>query len=1391
MKEFKLSEKFLEDFQGKQPKWGFGTLSYITYKRTYARTKDDGTQEEFWETLKRVVEGCFTIQKQHCDSLRLPWDNRKAQRSAQIMFKKMWEFKFLPPGRGLWLMGTDAIEKKGSGGLNNCFAYETEILTRQGIKQIGTLVNQEVELLTNNGWVKAPIKSFGQQELYEIILTRAGIEKIIYATADHKWFVKDRRNSNRDKAYSTVFTKDLREGVDRLQPSFGPNATKLIEPSPFGIAHGFVFGDGTNRQNQNESNIANFIGQKDSDLKKYFINAVGEKASGMPNFFKKLPDINENKAYLLGWLMGYFAADGTCKNDGTIEICSYNRDNIEFIRSVCGVLGIGTYSIRSENRISNLTHKPCTAYKITLASHTLDKSFFLLNSHKQNYIVKKKINYWYVKSVTKTNKIEQVFCATVPQYHCFTLADNILTSNCGMVSSKEINLDFASPFCWAMDFLMLGVGIGFDTLGAGTIVIKKPAENTGQKYIIPDTREGWVEALRQVLTAFERGTAIPEFDYSLIREIGKPIKTFGGTSSGPEPLRRMLKSIEELLSRRIEQPITSVDIVDIFNFIGVAVVAGNVRRSAEIAQGQIDDIDFIRCKNPITFGAELLDRRWASNNSVFVVQGSNYEIVADSTAKNGEPGYIWLENARAYSRLKDAPDNKDYKIAGFNPCMPDYTWIMTANGPVQIKDLLNNEFSAKIDNIDYRATNFWHSGKKEIWQLVFKSGRTLELTPNHKLLTSDNKWIEAQNLSIGSCVQLANQKGAQWGPTGDTEKAKGWLVGSLLGDGYINDKECVLGYWGKNAVHMAAFAKKLLQSIGYNCYITNIIDRNEVRVTSSDLYKYVTTLGISNTTTKVINENIRKQSSDFYKGFIGGYFDADGSVQGDTDKGNSLRITSVNEDNLKQIQAMLLNIGINSSIYFDRRAAGMRMLPDSKGSYKEYYCQATHELIISKSNIFTFSDNIFINEPSKFTLLQTNIGKFNRKPNKEKFIDKLVKVIKNHNIIDVYDCTVDKVNKFDANGIIAHNCAEQGLESYELCNLVETFPANHDSPEEFYETLKYAYLYAKTVTLIPSHDPRTNAVMIRNRRIGTSMSGIEQAKKKFGTRRFYQEFCDKGYEVIKGYDKTYSDWLGIAKSIKVTTVKPSGTVSLLAGATPGVHAAHSKYYYRTMRLAHNSPLIKQLLNSGYYIEYGATEWKENYFIIDEDENYEWRNYCGCNNAIDDDSGECKHTTKYTNGDNIAKEHWKDIVLSVPVKLVNGNLNIPNFTGTLVVYFPMKEENFTKGKAEQTIWEQMENSAKMQYYWSDNSVSVTVNFKKDESQQIKDVLEQYEDRLKTVSFLPLDDHGYVQAPYITITEKQYNDAVSKLKDIGVIITSLDDKKIEGGCETDKCVLPAGA
>jgi ribonucleoside-triphosphate reductase (thioredoxin) len=294
-------------------------------------------------------------------------------------------------------------------------------------------------------------------------------------------------------------------------------------------------------------------------------------------------------------------------------------------------------------------------------------------------------------------------------------------------------------------------------------------------------------------------------------------------------------------------------------------------------------------------------------------------------------------------------------------------------------------------------------------------------------------------------------------------------------------------------------------------------------------------------------------------------------------------------------------------------------------------------------------------------------------------------------------------------------CVEQQLEDAELCCLVETFPAKHDTYEDYLRTLEIAYMYGKTVTLINTHWPETNAIMLKNRRIGLSQSGVVQAFNKFGRRQMLK-WCNKAYKHVGELDKEYSDWLCVPRSVRMTSIKPSGTVSLLNGSTPGIHYPEDEYYIRRIRFSADSTLLPALKEAGYKIE------KDSYS--------------------------------------------------------------PN---TMCVEFPVHEPFFKKGKRDISMWEQLEIAAQYQYYWADNSVSITVTFHPDEADQIKDALEMYEARLKAVSFLRYEETGYEQAPYEPILKEEYDEMIKGITPIQKIETN------EGGvgsrfCSNDTCELP---
>ncbi len=139
-----------------------------------------------------------------------------------------------------------------------------------------------------------------------------------------------------------------------------------------------------------------------------------------------------------------------------------------------------------------------------------------------------------------------------------------------------------------------------------------------------DTRESWVDSLRLLLeTYLKPDQKHLEYDYSKIRPPGIPLKTFGGTSSGYGPLKTMHDLIRKQLDKRVGEHINSRDVVDIMNIIGKCVVAGNIRRVAEIALGEAYDQEFIQLKN-YEKNPDRMEFGWVSNNSILAEIGMDY-----------------------------------------------------------------------------------------------------------------------------------------------------------------------------------------------------------------------------------------------------------------------------------------------------------------------------------------------------------------------------------------------------------------------------------------------------------------------------------------------------------------------------------------------------------------------------------------------------------------------------------------------------------------------------------------------------------------------------------------------------------------------------------------------
>lgn len=288
-----------------------------------------------------------------------------------------------------------------------------------------------------------------------------------------------------------------------------------------------------------------------------------------------------------------------------------------------------------------------------------------------------------------------------------------------------------------------------------------------------------------------------------------------------------------------------------------------------------------------------------------------------------------------------------------------------------------------------------------------------------------------------------------------------------------------------------------------------------------------------------------------------------------------------------------------------------------------------------------------------------------------------------------------RIDDFDLNDetVIGVNpCAEATCADKECCNLAEIFVNNITSKEQMLDCAKLLYKTQKAIAAGNYIHEETNKIVHKNMRLGLGITGICQKLEVL------EEWCDFTYTNLRAFDKIYSKENGLNQSIRLTVIKPSGTLSLLGGAMPGGHPGYSKYHMRSVRFSHNDPLIPKLRKSGYKIE---SELR-----FDGTENHD----------------------------------------------------------ILVVYFPCKFDDGLFAEDCGAI-KQLEIVKQLQTNWADQAVSVTIYYKKSELQEIKDWLRSnYDNYVKSVSFLLHEGHNFKQAPLQNITKEEYDDRIKKIKSI---------------------------
>ena len=290
-------------------------------------------------------------------------------------------------------------------------------------------------------------------------------------------------------------------------------------------------------------------------------------------------------------------------------------------------------------------------------------------------------------------------------------------------------------------------------------------------------------------------------------------------------------------------------------------------------------------------------------------------------------------------------------------------------------------------------------------------------------------------------------------------------------------------------------------------------------------------------------------------------------------------------------------------------------------------------------------------------------------------------------------------------------CAEQSLAPYETCCLAEVYLSNVSSKAEFIDICKLLYRINKHSLALPCHLEETADIVHSNMRMGIGVTGVLQASDE------QRSWLSEAYEELRAFDKEYSAKHGFPESVKLTTVKPSGTLSLLPGVTSGCHPAYSRHMIRRIRISADHALVQVCRDHGYPVEYQ-------------------RNFDG------------------------SEDH-----------------------STMVVSFPFCYPEGTKLAAEMTAIDQLEVVKWLQANWSDNSVSCTVYYRKEELPEIKKYLaKNYKNNHKSLSFLLHNEHGFHQAPLEEITKEQYDELVAKTR----LITKVDEANFDGG---DECASGA--
>jgi ribonucleotide reductase class II len=797
---------------------------------------------------------------------------------------------------------------------------------------------------------------------------------------------------------------------------------------------------------------------------------------------------------------------------------------------------------------------------------------------------------------------------------------------------------------------------------------------------VGDSRRGWVESYQALLELASDpsfgGQVEVTVDLSDVRPAGERLKGFGGVAN-PIKLPGLYERCAAILNRAVGRQLNSVECCLLIDEAAVVVVAGNIRRSAGIRQFAADDQLGSTAKDNLwqqdengnwRIDPERDALRMANHTRVFHRKPTREECIEAVRKQfySGEGAIQWAGEAVARANCDLIPPDlkpdflKAYEAGtarewlkgrdpslgeeelqdrlwryGLNPCVTADTWVHTGDGPRQVRDLIGKQHSTYVNGELFSTTpeGFFYSGTKPVLKLLTKEGFSLRLTGNHRVLkvtaqtqkAQYTEWVPAESLQPGDRILLHNHRDlTPWDGAGTWEE--GWLLGNLLGDGSLTatpwNDTALLRYWQDTQAEMSQYAIQLLQTaVGYEPRQPEAYHYAQLGlrvIGSRGLAKLAAQFGMR-PGQKQMTEALEATSFQFHRGFLCGLFDADGSVQGNQEKGVSVRLSQSHLGTLKAVQRMLARLGIIAVLYENRRPAGYRLLPNSARQPAPYACKAQHELVIANDNLHLFQEWVGFREPHKAQKLEALLNGYKRQLNRERFAV-TVAALEADGVEPVYDCTVPGPACFDANGFVVHNCGEIIGHTFH-CNLAEIHlnrldPHNRQEQEEAFTA------GALTVAALLHHrfvEPRFQRSREWDPIVGVSFTGLfDFCVKAFGVEwlRWWQEgrpdtpigkefkqqereYLSRWKEIVHRVVWDYCDRHSLRRPNRCTTVQPAGTKSLLTNASPGWHPPKAQRYIRRITFAKNDPVALACLDYGYSVVPAQADKDENGNLLND------------------------------------------------------------------------------------------------------------------------------------------------------------------------------------------------